>query len=82
MPTNRAVKITYRLGGICDGKRYVYTELPEFATLAAALKYQATRPGRNTYDVLLEEIPCVTNGVHWGTRCVLRSALDGQVLPT
>jgi hypothetical protein len=74
-------RTTYRLGGIVGGKQYIYVELPEHRTLASALACQAKRPGRAACDVIFEEIPSVTSGVQWGVKHVLRSAIDGEVLP-
>jgi hypothetical protein len=73
-------RTTYILGGIVGGKLYHYTELPEHSTIEGALAYQATRAGRSPSDVVVEQIPSVTGGVHWGFRTILRSALNGEVL--
>lgn len=73
--------IRYQLGGIVDGKLYVYTQIPAAKTLALALAAQAQRPGRSRNDVIIEEGDLVRGSTTWGRQTVLHSAADGSILP-
>jgi hypothetical protein len=74
-------KREFQLGGIVGGKLYFYTAIPCFRSLDQALKHQKTRPNRNACDVIVEIQHMRSAGVVYGYRHVLRSAIDGEILP-
>lgn len=75
-----SAKVTYHIGGIIDGKVFIYTALGASRSLGAALAFQRSRPHPAGNDVIVRSTPCVSRGIEYGTKVDVLSALDGSVL--
>lgn len=71
----------YFIGGIVSGSLYNYSALGGFKTLTEALDRNAERPHRSSNDVIIEVEQLARYGVNYGCRTILRSAVDGGLLP-
>lgn len=68
--------------GSFDGENlYFYTALGHVPTLAAALAKQAARPHHHITDVLIEEQDFARYGIVFGGGSLIRSVIDGVILP-
>lgn len=66
---------TFRLGGIFQGRVFIYTQLGQWRTLAAALAVNARRDNRSACDVIVCD-----EDLGYGFKTSYFSAVDGGAL--